>query len=506
MLYHYGKRHLWWILTLLGLITILVLIRGRLMPKQIEASTLSQPTAMASVAPLGIETSPTNYEPLVTSNKEQFKQLETSSTINYMPLSKPILKGFTEVIPTEPTESVSDETNSHKETSTLLADTAIDGHKILALHTVKSGEILASIALRYDVTTEAIRNVNHLAVSDPIRVGQKLIIPKNPTIKTKYLHQIKEHETLLGIAAKYRSSIDDILAANLALDPDNLQPGEIITVPVIFSLEPTPEATSAVITQYHVVEPGESPLQIANWYDISVEMLLAINEITDPHKLRIGTKLSIPQTDGISLGVPIMLHEIKSGETILGIVSRYGSSVRDVLYSNPDLQPSTLEAGQLVAIPIIFPSKRTQPISNKPSPPKTPPPDFPQLAEEMVALLNVERATHNLPNLEMDKGLTEVARGHAQDMVMRQYFGHVSPDGRTLRQRLIDHGFASNLKAGENIQMNSQSAENTVEIAVQWLMNSPPHRKNILHQQYNKVGIGIVKERGVYTIVMDFSE
>src|SRR5579872_6935687 len=45
----------------------------------------------------------------------------------------------------------------------------------------------------------------------------------------------------------------------------------------------------------------------------------------------------------------------------------------------------------------------------------------------MLADLNAVRKTHGLPPLEYDPQLSEVARAHAQDMLARGYFGHISP-------------------------------------------------------------------------------
>jgi LysM repeat protein len=44
-------------------------------------------------------------------------------------------------------------------------------------HTVQSGEILSSIARKYNVTVEAIVEANELANPDSLNLGQVLVIP-----------------------------------------------------------------------------------------------------------------------------------------------------------------------------------------------------------------------------------------------------------------------------------------------------------------------------------------
>lgn len=109
--------------------------------------------------------------------------------------------------------------------------------------------------------------------------------------------------------------------------------------------------------------------------------------------------------------------------------------------------------------------------------------------EEMIVLLNRERAVHGLPRLVMDPRLRAVARQHSRDMFARGYFAHVSPEGVTPFQRMhraeIDY-----LTAGENLALAP-----TVEIAHNGLMRSPGHKENILHSEFHKIGIGVMRSR-----------
>src|SRR6187549_2618117 len=45
------------------------------------------------------------------------------------------------------------------------------------VHLVYSGQRLASIAKRYNVSVEALCNANGLSATDPIKPGQKLLVP-----------------------------------------------------------------------------------------------------------------------------------------------------------------------------------------------------------------------------------------------------------------------------------------------------------------------------------------
>ncbi len=386
------------------------------------------------------------------------------------------------------------------------------GTPLFLFHTVAASDTLISIAARYDVTSEALLVANNLRNPDYLKTGQYLLIPSSNefTRQKVFVHQVKSGDTLLTIATKYGSSVKDIQAANPGLDSDEaLHDGQTVAVPIVF-LDANPAITpnETEDTVVHVIQSGEFPLNIAAQYDIPVEILLSANNISDPTRLQIGQELIIPPHDGISLGFPVILYEWQATDTLIGVATRFGSSVKDILAVNPDLDPVRIEAGQIVAVPVIFQPPRPTPAPDSaPRPTPGPPPDgIPSLEEQLVQAVNAERLAHGLPAETYDAQISAVALKHAQDMYVRDFFAHVNPDGTTLSERL-EAGDVSFMRAGENIQRNTQPRDKTVQAAVDWFMNSPPHRANILHQHHNRIGVAVLEgPPGWYTFVLNFAE
>ncbi len=113
-------------------------------------------------------------------------------------------------------------------------------------------------------------------------------------------------------------------------------------------------------------------------------------------------------------------------------------------------------------------------------------PPRPELEEEMLGLINEERAKVGLAPLAADPELTEVARQHSADMLTRGYFAHNTPEGTTPFDRISAAGIVYGT-AGENLALAP-----TLSIAHTGLMNSPGHRANILRPEFGRVGIGIL--------------
>ena len=111
--------------------------------------------------------------------------------------------------------------------------------------------------------------------------------------------------------------------------------------------------------------------------------------------------------------------------------------------------------------------------------------------QQMLNLINQERAKAGLQPLQADAQLTKLARMKSQDMINKGYFSHNSPTYGSPFDMMKAYG-VSYRTAGENIAGNQ-----SVQAAHTALMNSSGHRANILNASYTHVGIGIV-EGGPY--------
>lgn len=106
--------------------------------------------------------------------------------------------------------------------------------------------------------------------------------------------------------------------------------------------------------------------------------------------------------------------------------------------------------------------------------------------QQMLQLVNKERASAGLDPLTINPDLVRLARMKAQDMIDRGYFDHNSPTYGSPFDMMRANGIRYSY-AGENL-----AGAPTVQSAHSNLMNSPGHRANILNANFSKVGIGVV--------------
>ncbi|MFD3531876.1 CAP domain-containing protein [Streptomyces sp. NPDC058664] len=114
-------------------------------------------------------------------------------------------------------------------------------------------------------------------------------------------------------------------------------------------------------------------------------------------------------------------------------------------------------------------------------------------ADQVVALVNSERAKAGCGPLSANATLTRAAQGHSDDMAARDFFDHTDPDGDGPGERVTAAGYPWSTY-GENIAMGQSTPEQVME---SW-MNSPGHRANILNCDFKEIGVGIHTADGPY--------
>ena len=155
----------------------------------------------------------------------------------------------------------------------------------------------------------------------------------------------------------------------------------------------------------------------------------------------------------------------------------------------PTPKPKPTKAPKPTATPV--PATPT-PVPATPTPvPATPTPvptadPTSAYAQEVLDLVNAERANAGLAPLTLDSSLNAAARVRAKEITTK--WGHTRPNGGNPKSAVEEQGISPSSVA-ENISAGRWSAS---EVVNAW-MASDGHRANILNPNYTKMGLGSVK-------------
>ncbi|MEU0300698.1 sigma-70 family RNA polymerase sigma factor [Streptomyces sp. NPDC006175] len=144
------------------------------------------------------------------------------------------------------------------------------------------------------------------------------------------------------------------------------------------------------------------------------------------------------------------------------------------------------------ATPTPEKTQRPRTPSSEPAPAPAPKASSaPSVADEVIALVNSERAKEGCAPVSGNSLLAKAASRHSADMVARDYFSHTSPDGTDPGARITAAGYRWSTY-GENIAKGQPTAAAVMD---SW-MNSSGHRANILNCAFKEIGIGREESSG----------
>ena len=172
------------------------------------------------------------------------------------------------------------------------------------------------------------------------------------------------------------------------------------------------------------------------------------------------------------------------------------------------LDPADINIEDISEIPKKI--QESNPLNQKPVIDKT------DLERQVHQLTNQYRIENGLRSLSWDDKLSNIARGHSQDMALRNYFSHETPEGLDPTGRATTQGYKCEKIVGnliysgiaENIFQNNlydtvwytggiptsydwNSQNEIAQTTVDGWMDSPGHRQNFLTTTFDREGIGV---------------
>ena len=162
-----------------------------------------------------------------------------------------------------------------------------------------------------------------------------------------------------------------------------------------------------------------------------------------------------------------LTHKVSPGDTMWKLAVQYQVGTGEIIAANPQVEnPNLIYPGQVLNIPQVSQAVRAY-------------------EQEVVRLVNAQRAQNGLKPLAEHWELSRVARYKSADMAGKRYFSHESPTYGSPYQMMRSFGISFR-SAGENIAYGQRTP---AAVVAAW-MNSSGHRANILNSSYTHIGVG----------------
>jgi murein DD-endopeptidase MepM/ murein hydrolase activator NlpD len=183
-------------------------------------------------------------------------------------------------------------------------------------------------------------------------------------------YKVTKGDSLWSISQKYNVSLDLILSYNQIKEKDILSLGQIIRIP-----QDNFQNADYIV---HIVKKGETLWSIAQEYNLSVDLILATNNIANSELISIGQEMKIPshknavaetnivnqvvidkKNNNINNNISQLenaesiVYTVKAGDNLWNIAQRYGVSVEVIIEVNNLRDKDLLSLGQKLEIPAI---------------------------------------------------------------------------------------------------------------------------------------------------------
>ena len=131
-------------------------------------------------------------------------------------------------------------------------------------YTIQNGEILASIAKKFDTDVNMLLDINNISYEDMLRAGSEIIVPKS---KEKYFeyYTIEKGDNLYRIALKYNINPELLSNLNGLMMDDYIYPGQELLIP-----------KSGY--SYYITTEGDTLDIVANRFKVSKNKIMTENE------------------------------------------------------------------------------------------------------------------------------------------------------------------------------------------------------------------------------------
>lgn len=107
-------------------------------------------------------------------------------------------------------------------------------------------------------------------------------------------YKIQKNDTLIEIASRYDTTVEELVRLNQIANPKTIQPGQKLTVPKRYI--------------DYKVKAGDTLSEIASRHSLGTSDLISYNNISDPKRLKIGQTLKIPK-GGVGANAGKVVHQ-----------------------------------------------------------------------------------------------------------------------------------------------------------------------------------------------------
>lgn len=196
--------------------------------------------------------------------------------------------------------------------------------------------------------------------------GNYVTIDHGNNIQTTYCHmkygsiKVKAGDTVkkgdvLGVKGSTGFATGAHLHFGVKVNNEWTNPEDyLIGIKEINSTEENADSNSISNDEYinYIIQSGDTLSEIAQKYNTTVNVLVALNDIKNPNLIYTGNTVKVPKSNSISTKEEIV-YTVKSGDTLWDIAQKYNTTWKKIYEKNKEIigsNPDLIKPGQKLKI------------------------------------------------------------------------------------------------------------------------------------------------------------
>jgi LysM repeat protein len=191
------------------------------------------------------------------------------------------------------------------------------------------------------------------ATVHPVALPASHVAASNPAPHGWTSYRVRPGDTLIGISARFRTTVDTLAARNHIHNRHSIIAGTVISVPR--TTAPSSKASSGAASRVYVVRSGDTLSGIAAHFHVSLAALLKTNHLSARAFIQPGQRIVVRGAASKAVAprsrATTTAYKVRAGDTLGSIALRHRTSVAAIARASKISSRAVIFPGQVLRVP-----------------------------------------------------------------------------------------------------------------------------------------------------------
>ncbi len=177
----------------------------------------------------------------------------------------------------------------------------------------------------------------------------------NPAPHGWTTYRVRPGDTLIGLAARFRTTVGALAARNHVRDRHSIMAGTVLSVPRTSAPAKAAAARSGASSRVYVVRSGDTLSDIATRFRVPLASLLKANHLSARSFIQPGQRIVVraaaSRAAALRSRATTVSYRVRAGDTLSSIAARHHTTISAIARASKISARSFIQPGQVLRVP-----------------------------------------------------------------------------------------------------------------------------------------------------------